>query len=319
MNELVEITHGDIAPARQSAATKVLMPKSFEDVARLAKMMSLATTMVGAVCRNNEGNCYGVIMQAARWGLDPFAISHECFIVNGNLGYGAKLIASVIAANAPIEGRLSYEYTGSISDRTRAVRVYATFIGDKEPKEIQTPQLNQIKIQNSPLWKNDPDQQLAYYGARSWARRHAPDIIMGVVTSDEIKDNPSLNRMRDVSSSDEAEPKQKFLNVTPLSTKKEPEGVPEAENEPETEAKEPAPKQAPEPKAEGTLENPSIKDLESDWMATVTEAKNPADIVEGWTTLQQDPEFQELSEAKQMVLSKFTMARVDELEVEIGA
>ena len=203
--ELTVVKHNDAmpmpTPIRQGireASISALAPKSFLEVAEMAKMMAMADSMVGAVCRGNMGNSAAIIMQAVRWGMDPFAISHEAFVVSGNMGYGAKLINAVIQSNAPIQGRLSYEYTGDIKDRTRSVRVFATFTGETAVKDIVTPQLQDIKTQNSPLWKSDPDQQLAYYGARAWARRHAPDVLMGVISRDEIEDNPEMRNVTPV-------------------------------------------------------------------------------------------------------------------------
>jgi len=45
-------------------------------------------------------------------------------------------------------------------------------------------------VKNSPLWKSDPDQQLGYYSARSWARRHFPELLLGVYTQEEMAAAP---------------------------------------------------------------------------------------------------------------------------------
>lgn len=39
---------------------------------------------------------------------------------------------------------------------------------------------------NSPLWVEDPRQQLAYLASRRWGRLYAPDVIMGVYSPDEL-------------------------------------------------------------------------------------------------------------------------------------
>lgn len=191
-NQTQIIPINDQAPTLTGGSmNKDMMPTNFADVREMAKYMCQATAMVGDVCRNNPGNSMAVIMQASRWGMDPFMVSHECYDVKGNLAYGAKLINSVILANAPIKTRLNYEYSGE--GPTRRVRVFSTFIGEDEPREILTPMVKDIGVKNSPLWKNDPDQQLAYYGARTWARRHAPDVIMGVVTVEEAKAQAAID------------------------------------------------------------------------------------------------------------------------------
>jgi hypothetical protein len=69
----------------------------------------------------------------------------------------------------------------------RRVIVTGRVKGDKEDCEITTPTVAEIKVKNSPLWTSDPDQQLAYYGSRAWARRHTPDVLMGVYDVEEFE------------------------------------------------------------------------------------------------------------------------------------
>ena len=38
----------------------------------------------------------------------------------------------------------------------------------------------------NPMWIRDPDQKLVYSGVVKWARRHCPEIIMGVLTEDDL-------------------------------------------------------------------------------------------------------------------------------------
>ncbi|HCI98495.1 MAG TPA: hypothetical protein DHV74_02435, partial [Sulfitobacter sp.] len=40
--------------------------------------------------------------------------------------------------------------------------------------------------------KGDPQQQLGYYSARAWARRHFPELLLGVYTREEIEEAPSV-------------------------------------------------------------------------------------------------------------------------------
>lgn len=52
----------------------------------------------------------------------------------------------------------------------------------------ETPPIGSITVKNSPLWKSDPRQQLGYFAARSWARRHCPEVILGVYDRDEVQE-----------------------------------------------------------------------------------------------------------------------------------
>lgn len=164
-------------------------PRSFEDLKEMAKYMAKGELMVGASVRGNPGDCMAVIMQAGRFGMDPFALSQKTYVVTDKAGvrkiaYEAQAVTSMIFASRAIEGRLRYRYEGEGLDRR--VTVMGRVKGDSEDCEITTPPLRVCKGK-SPLWDSDPDQQLAYYGSRAWARRHTPDVLMGVYDVEEFE------------------------------------------------------------------------------------------------------------------------------------
>ena len=142
-----------------------IMPQSYTDVREMAKDMSKAQQMIGPAFRNNPGGCLGIIYQAARWNMDPFALSQEAYLVNGSLGYSGKLIAALIQAHPSLQRRLRIEYDGEIKDKTRCATVTGYLLGEEEPFIVKSPPVKDIDRdgKGSPLWKSDPDQQLAYY------------------------------------------------------------------------------------------------------------------------------------------------------------
>ncbi|MCB3161531.1 recombinase RecT, partial [Klebsiella pneumoniae] len=67
------------------------------------------------------------------------------------------------------------------------VTVWATLKGESEPRTL-TISMAQAGVRNSPLWEQDPRQQLAYLCVKRWARLHAPDVLLGVYTPDELQE-----------------------------------------------------------------------------------------------------------------------------------
>lgn len=180
-----------------------LAPQSMADLITFSELMSRAGPMVGKAFRNNPGACLAITMQAMRWKMDPFAVSQKAYVTsskkdNGRnderdpdseaIAYEAQLVNAVILANAPMIGRPRYEYAGSGVNRRCTVSVLLR--GDDEPATYTTPEV--APIGKSPLWKTDLDQQLAYYAIRAWARKHCPDVIMGVYTVDELDDGTAI-------------------------------------------------------------------------------------------------------------------------------
>ena len=164
----------------------VLAPQSFSEVVQFAELMSKCS-FVPKHLRNRPADCMAVCMQALRWEMDPFSVAQKTYFVSEGAapGYEAQLISAVVHSRAPLDGRLSVTWTGEGSGLSCTVT--GKFRGDPTPK-AKTCRIANIKVKNSPLWAADPEQQLAYYTTRAWARLYCPDIIMGVYTHEELSE-----------------------------------------------------------------------------------------------------------------------------------
>lgn len=160
-----------------------VVPDTFAQVMEFATAMSIAGTAIPKHLRGNEGACMAVAMQAFEWGMSPFAVANKSYSVNDRIAYEAQLIAAVVNTRSGIKGRLKYKFTGEGGD----LRCEVTGILDGEPATYRSPKFSDITPKNSPLWKSDPEQQLAYYSARAWARRHVPETILGVYDREEME------------------------------------------------------------------------------------------------------------------------------------
>ena len=158
-----------------------ISPQSLGDIVRFSEVMSRADIAIPKHLRQNPGACMAVTMQALRWGLDPFSVASKSYSVNGIIAYEAQLIAAVINTRSGIVGRLRYSYEGEGDKLTCTV----TGILGGEEYPYTSPPIGQITPKNSPLWKTDPRQQLGYFCARSWGRRHTPEVILGVYDREE--------------------------------------------------------------------------------------------------------------------------------------
>ena len=151
------------------------------DEERLAHFMATAR-MIPPHLQKSPADCLLVIRQAIRWHMDPFAVAQECSSIQGKVMYGGKLVAAVINTHANLKEHLSYRYHGK--GDARAVTVSGHIDGENEPRTIRVA-LKDAKTTNK-VWQTQPDQQLAYHGARVWARRHAPELMLGVYSPEEF-------------------------------------------------------------------------------------------------------------------------------------
>lgn len=157
-------------------------------VMEFAKMIAISGVAVPKHLRGNPGACLGVTIQAIEWRMSPYAVANKSYSVNDRLAYEAQLIHAVVLSRGPIKGRPKVEYRNEGDKRRCKVSVE---LSDAPGQwvEYESPEIGKIPTKNSPLWKSDPDQQLFYFSARSLARRHFPDVILGVYAKDEIEDH----------------------------------------------------------------------------------------------------------------------------------
>jgi hypothetical protein len=176
-----------------SAVSYLLDTARFEHMQRIASAMASASLIPkhlkgkdndpSRVHAQTVGNCFLVVNQAVRWNMDPFAIAPETYEVGGKLGYSGKLVAAVVNARAGLSARLDYKFEGSGDNRK--VIVSATFKGEAEPKVMELV-LKDAKTDNF-MWTKDPDQKLVYSGSIKWARRWCPEVVLGVLTEDDLE------------------------------------------------------------------------------------------------------------------------------------
>ncbi|EPN9526720.1 RecT family recombinase [Cronobacter malonaticus] len=188
--------------ATVGTAAAIFSPEGLNQLVRFADLMAQSKATVPAHLAGKPSDCLAVTMQAAQWGMNPFAVAQKTHVVNGALGYEAQLVNAVVSSSSLLATRLNYRWDGDwskVSGKTDkspnlTVTVWATLKGETEPREL-TISMAQAGVRNSPNWEVDPRQQLAYLCTKRWARLHAPDVLLGVYTPDELEDSrPRVER-----------------------------------------------------------------------------------------------------------------------------
>lgn len=171
-----------------TASQQGIMPKSLEAAMNLANLMASAK-LVPLHLQKSPGDCLLVINQACRWGLDPMTVAQSTCVVSGKLCYEGKLVAAVLVSTGAIKGRPDYEFSGEGDNRT--IKISAMTNDGKVRTLIGT--VKDWKSNNR-YWQSQPDDMLIYRGIRQWARRYAPEAMLGILTPDEMLDEEKAQR-----------------------------------------------------------------------------------------------------------------------------
>lgn len=212
-----EIIHAPVNEADTKAA--IFSPSGLQKLQAFADVMAKGRATVPAHLAGSPADCMAVALQAAQWGMNPYAVAQKTHLINGVLGYEAQLVNAVITSMAPTKDRLHYDWfgpwenvIGKFVEKTSqkgnkyiapnwkmddekgcGVRVWATLKGEDEPRVLEL-LLSQAQVRNSTLWGSDPKQQLAYLAVKRWARLYCPDVILGVYTPDEFEQKERVER-----------------------------------------------------------------------------------------------------------------------------
>lgn len=160
---------------------QALVPRSIAEALQLADVLAQAS-LIPEHLQKKPGDCLLVVMQAQRWGMDALSVAQCTSIVRGKLCYEGKLVAAVLYSMGAIQGRLRYEFAGS--GEQRSVTVTGKPRGLAEDQSV-TGTVADWKTNND-AWKRSSDDMLVYRGTRQWARRYAPEALLGVYTPDEF-------------------------------------------------------------------------------------------------------------------------------------
>lgn len=179
--------------ATVGTAAAIFSPEGMDRLVRFATLMADSKATVPAHLAGKPADCLAVTMQAAQWGMNPFAVAQKTHIVNGTLGYEAQLVNAVVQNSGAIKGRFHYEYRGEGS--SLECRVGAVVRGEQDITWNEWLCISSITTKNSPLWKTNPKQQFGYLQVKNWARAHTPGAILGVYTPDELQETtPRVER-----------------------------------------------------------------------------------------------------------------------------
>ena len=208
MNEITNIETGEITPITEmppvaggfSSASLVLSDDAMRSVVRIADLMASGRTTIPKHLQGSQGDCFAVSLQAMQWGMNPFSVAQKTHLVNGTLGYEAQLVIAVLNSSPALASRLNFQWSENwhgVNGKTDKSQdhwccVWATLNGEADPRALTVSMAQVGDNRNSPNWVSDPRQQLAYLAAKRWARLHAPDVILGVYTPDELQDAAPL-------------------------------------------------------------------------------------------------------------------------------
>jgi hypothetical protein len=185
---------GPYRAAPLTGATGDITELSWDQLYERAKVHTLMGILLPPHVRNNAPLMLGFIIMARRWKMpDELFVAQNSYVVRNQAGvetvaYAAAVYHAALKAAGAIIGRAHYSYDGEGDELRCTVSVIDAETGERQ--SLQTAPLRLCR-KHSPLWKENPSQQLGYYAMRNLVRLKYPDVLAGLYTRDEF-DVPSV-------------------------------------------------------------------------------------------------------------------------------
>ena len=140
----------------------------------------------------NFGNAIIALEMAQRMNASPLMVMQNLYIVYGNPGWSSKFLIATFNQCGRFEA-IKYKETGKKGTDSQGIIAYTREKGSDEI--IQGPEVTILIAKQegwydkkASKWKTMPDQMLRYRAAAWLIRTTAPEISMGLQTTDEIID-----------------------------------------------------------------------------------------------------------------------------------
>src|SRR5690606_21224295 len=165
--------------------------KSFELAQRKARVYS-DSSLVPKEYHKNIGNVLIAQNMAARMGADPLMVMQNLYIVHGKPGWSAQFLIACFNDSGRFAA-IKYKFVGNRGDDTYGCIAYTTELSSGEIVEGPCVTIGMAKAEGwhgkaGSKWKTIPDLMMRYRAATFLVRCTAPEIGLGLQTSDEIID-----------------------------------------------------------------------------------------------------------------------------------
>ena len=155
-----------------------------------AKLLS-QTDMIPMSYRNKPGNCFIAIDMASRMNVSPLLVMGMLNVIQGNAswnGQGCIALINNCGRFTPIEFEEEMREDGYFS-----CVAYAT--EKASGKTLRSTKIDKTLVvnngwwdKNNSYWRKMPQQMARYRAAAFFARTECPEALMGLYTTDEIRD-----------------------------------------------------------------------------------------------------------------------------------
>ena len=192
----VEVTDLEVIPdrvvnavsARREVQQEVL---SYDKLLDMANMLA-KSTIVPVAYQNRPENTFVALDMASRMGISPMVVMQNLFVIQGKPSWSGQAMASMIRNSKEFK-KVTLHYVGTEGKDDWGAYVSAERASDGLIIKGATVTIAVAKKEgwyqkSGSKWQTIPELMLAYRAYAWFARVHAPEIMMGLQSTEEVYD-----------------------------------------------------------------------------------------------------------------------------------
>ena len=168
--------------------------KAFETQQRIAVALSKGT-MVPKEYQGNVANCYIALDVAQRMTISVLTVMQNLNVIHGKPSWSSTFLIASINATGDYQP-LEYEFCGEPGADSYGCRLVAYAKSDTERVRPIFGEWVTIGIakaegwydRSGSKWRTMPGQMLRYRAAAWWQRAHRPELSLGFLTTEEVRE-----------------------------------------------------------------------------------------------------------------------------------
>jgi hypothetical protein len=184
-------------PAVVTTATEMSTGGYFETVGmfeagqRMAKLFASAD-FVPDTFKGKVADCLIALDMAARLKANPIAVMQNIYMVHNKPAWSSQFLIASINKSGLFKTPLRYRFSGKEGTEEYGCVAWAV---DNSGEILESTKITigmatkeGWTTKNGSKWKTMPEQMLRYRAATFFARAYCPELTMGMMTNDEVRD-----------------------------------------------------------------------------------------------------------------------------------
>ena len=187
MATMPAIDNGKVAKALSSDAFGIFDPALFDHLWRIGKAFA-STKLVPVHFQGKQEDCFIAAALAMELKANPLIVMQNIYVVHGTPGFSTKFAIALANERGPFKDIIQFKEVGEKGSANYGVVAFAhTKKGSYCEFKADMAMAKAEGWTKNTKYQSMPDVMLAYRAASFLIRRHCPEVLFGMKTSDEVE------------------------------------------------------------------------------------------------------------------------------------